>query len=47
MERVCNDLIAELDAFIAYINSRSCDKLFDLIMSLAAERTLQVHFHLF
>jgi len=40
MERVGDYFVAEFDSFIAYVHRRSGDKLFDLIVPLAAERTL-------
>ena len=36
-----NDFIAQLDALVADVHTRSSDELFDLFLRLATERTLQ------
>src|SRR5699024_11867424 len=36
-----DDLVAEFDALIADIHTRSCDELFHLFLALATERTLE------
>ena len=36
-----NDLITQVDAFITDIDARASDQLFDLLLALSAERTLE------
>src|SRR6476469_3792746 len=41
-----DDVVTEIDAFIADIDRRPCDQLADLITALSAERAAQMQVHL-
>ena len=38
-ELLCDDVVAQVDAFVTYIDARTCDQLLDLLLRFAAETT--------
>ena len=41
VELFLDDLVTEVDAFVADVDAGSCDELLDLLLTLSAERALQ------